>query len=115
MGEHAAVTARAWGIARETQDESTPTQLARLRLAFGVDGPNPTMTAGNSTPLMDGAAVVLLASEEWVRERGLEPLAYLTAYQTAAVDFVGAGVAGGEDGLPVAPAHAVPRAILERT
>lgn len=71
------------------------------------------MTAGNSTPLTDGAATVLLASEEWARERGLEPLAYLTAYETAAVDFVGGDVAGGEDGLLMAPAYAVPR-MLER-
>ncbi len=71
------------------------------------------MTAGNSTPLTDGAAVVLLASEDWAEARGLEPLAYLTAYETAAVDFVAGDVAGGEDGLLMAPAHAVPR-MLER-
>ncbi|MEV6024572.1 acetyl-CoA C-acetyltransferase [Streptomyces sp. NPDC052036] len=150
MGEHAAVTARAWGITREAQDElaatshrrlaaaydrgllrelvvpfrgldrdqnlrpdSAPEKLARLKPVFGTDGPEPTMTAGNSTPLTDGAAVVLLASEEWARARGLEPLAYLTAYETAAVDFVGGDVAGGEDGLLMAPAYAVPR-MLER-
>jgi acetyl-CoA C-acetyltransferase len=151
MGEHAAVTARTWGITREAQDElaaashqrlaaayergfladlvvpfrglerdqnlrpdSTPGKLARLKPVFGTDGPGPTMTAGNSTPLTDGAAVVLLASEEWARKRGLEPLAYLTAYETAAVDFVRGDVAGGEDGLLMAPAYAVPR-MLERT
>ncbi|MGW6519957.1 acetyl-CoA C-acetyltransferase [Streptomyces sp. NPDC054962] len=151
MGEHAAVTARAWGVEREAQDElaatshqrlaaayergffgdlvvpfrdlardqnlrpdSTVEKLASLKPVFGTDGPNPTMTAGNSTPLTDGAAVVLLASEEWAEARGLEPLAYLTAYETAAVDFVRGDVAGGEDGLLMAPAYAVPR-MLERT
>ncbi|MBT2409772.1 acetyl-CoA C-acetyltransferase [Streptomyces sp. ISL-12] len=151
MGEHAAVTARAWGITRGAQDElaatshqrlaaayergffddlvvpfrglsrdqnlrpdSTPERLAALKPVFGTDGPAPTMTAGNSTPLTDGAATVLLASEEWAAERGLEPLAYLTAYETAAVDFVAGDVAGGEDGLLMAPAYAVPR-MLERT
>ncbi|MFI1922626.1 MULTISPECIES: acetyl-CoA C-acetyltransferase [unclassified Streptomyces] len=151
MGEHAAVTARAWGVEREAQDElaatshqrlaaayergffgdlvvpfrdlardqnlrpdSTVEKLATLKPVFGTDGPAPTMTAGNSTPLTDGAAVVLLASEEWAEARGLEPLAYLTAYETAAVDFVRGDVAGGEDGLLMAPAYAVPR-MLERT
>ncbi|MGV9984516.1 acetyl-CoA C-acetyltransferase [Streptomyces olivaceus] len=150
MGEHAAVTARAWGIAREDQDAlaatshrrlaaayerglfqdlvvpfrdlardqnlrpgSTVEKLATLKPVFGLDAPGPTMTAGNSTPLTDGAATVLLASEEWAEARGLEPLAYLTAYETAAVDFVGGDVAGGEDGLLMAPAYAVPR-MLER-
>ncbi|MFF1452622.1 acetyl-CoA C-acetyltransferase [Streptomyces sp. NPDC058274] len=151
MGEHAAVTARAWGVTREAQDDlaatshqrlaaayergffqdlvvpfrgldrdqnlrpgSTAAQLAALKPVFGIDGPNPTMTAGNSTPLTDGAAVVLLASDEWAAARGLTPQAYLTAYETAAVDFVEGDVAGGADGLLMAPAHAVPR-MLERT
>ncbi|MFG3082788.1 acetyl-CoA C-acetyltransferase [Streptomyces sp. NB004] len=150
MGEHAAVTARVWGVAREAQDElaatshqrlaaayerglfrdlvvpfrglardqnlrpgSTVEKLAALKPVFGLDAPEPTMTAGNSTPLTDGAATVLLASEEWASARGLEPLAYLTAYETAAVDFVGGDAAGGEDGLLMAPAYAVPR-MLER-
>ncbi|MFF7368379.1 acetyl-CoA C-acetyltransferase [Streptomyces tricolor] len=151
MGEHAAVTARAWGISRRAQDElaatshqrlaaaydrgffrdlvvpfrglerdqnlrpdSTPENLAALKPVFGLDHPNPTMTAGNSTPLTDGAALVLLASEEWAKARGLAPLAYLTACETAAVDFVHGDVADGEDGLLMAPAYAVPR-LLERT
>jgi acetyl-CoA C-acetyltransferase len=150
MGEHAAVTARAWGVSRQAQDalaaashrrlaaayergffedlvvpflglardqnlrpDSTPDKLAALAPVFGLDGPEPTMTAGNSTPLTDGAATVLLASEEWAEARGLEPLAYLTAYETAAVDFPHGDVADGEDGLLMAPAHAVPR-MLER-
>ncbi|MGX1909867.1 acetyl-CoA C-acetyltransferase [Streptomyces phaeochromogenes] len=159
MGEHAAVTARVWGVTREAQDElaaashqrlaaayergffedlvvpfrglardqnlrpgSTVGKLASLKPVFGLkdpsnsdspDSPGPTMTAGNSTPLTDGAALVLLASEEWASVRGLTPLAYLTAYETAAVDFVNGDVAGGEDGLLMAPAYAVPR-MLER-
>jgi acetyl-CoA C-acetyltransferase len=62
------------------------------------------MTAGNSTPLTDGASVVLLASEEWAQAKGLEPLAYFTEYDTAAVDYVHGG-----EGLLMAPAYAVPR------
>ncbi|MEW1614822.1 MULTISPECIES: acetyl-CoA C-acetyltransferase [unclassified Streptomyces] len=88
---------------------STPDQLATLKPVFGTDHPETaTMTAGNSTPLTDGAATVLLASEEWAYERGLEPLAYLTLHETAAVDYV-----DGDDGLLMAPAYAVPR-LLER-
>ena len=139
MGEHAAITAKEWGITRQAQDElaaashqrlaaaydrgffdplvtpyrgldrdqnlrpdSTAEKLARLKPVYG--GPDGTMTAGNSTPLTDGAAVVLLASDEWAAARGLTPLAYLTAYETAAVDFV-----SGHEGLLMAPAYAVPR------
>ncbi|MBT2379501.1 acetyl-CoA C-acetyltransferase [Streptomyces sp. ISL-111] len=88
---------------------STPGQLAKLKPVFGTDDPaTATMTAGNSTPLTDGAATVLLASEGWAREHGFEPLAYLTLYETAAVDYV-----DGDDGLLMAPAYAVPR-LLER-
>jgi acetyl-CoA C-acetyltransferase len=65
------------------------------------------MTAGNSTPLTDGAATVLLASEEWARERGLPVLAYIGASRTAAVDFVHGDP--GQDGLLMAPVYAVPR------
>jgi acetyl-CoA C-acetyltransferase len=66
------------------------------------------MTAGNSTPLTDGASLVLLASEQWAQERELPVLAYLTGAQTAAVDFV-----GGRDGLLMAPAYAMPT-LLDR-
>ncbi|GAA2951853.1 acetyl-CoA C-acetyltransferase [Kitasatospora cinereorecta] len=145
MGEHAAVTARKWGVARADQDllaatshqrlaaayergflddlvvpylgldrdqnlrpGSTVEKLATLKPVFGAGHPDATMTAGNSTPLTDGAATVLLASEEWARTHGLEPLAYLSLYETAAVDYV-----DGEAGLLMAPAYAVPR-MLER-
>ncbi|SHN21522.1 acetyl-CoA C-acetyltransferase [Actinacidiphila paucisporea] len=92
------------GLTRDQnlRPDSTADALARLRPVYG--GPDGTMTAGNSTPLSDGAAVVLLGSEEWAAARGLEPLAYLTAYETAAVDYV-----SGEEGLLMAPAYAVPR------
>jgi acetyl-CoA C-acetyltransferase len=93
---------RGLGRDQNLRPDSTPEKLARLRPVYG--GPEGTMTAGNSTPLSDGAAVVLLASEEWAAARGLEPLAYLTAYETAAVDF-----ASGAEGLLMAPAYAVPR------
>ena len=62
------------------------------------------MTAGNSTPLSDGASAVLLAGEEWARERGLQPQAYLVDAQTAGVDYV-----HKREGLLMAPAYAVPR------
>ena len=67
-----------------------------------------TLTAGNSTPLTDGASVVLLASEEWARERGLPIKAYFVDGQNAAVDFV-----KGQEGLLMAPAYAVPQ-LLQR-
>src|SRR5918997_3311996 len=62
------------------------------------------MTAGNSTPLTDGASAVLLASDEWAEEHGLTPLAYFVDSEVAAVDFV-----NGHEGLLMAPAYAVPR------
>ena len=85
-------------------------KLASLRTAFDPS-PAGTLTAGNSSPLTDGAACVLLASEEWARSRGLEPLAYFTYAETAAVDFV--GMAGAKEGMLMAPAYAVPR-MLDR-
>jgi acetyl-CoA C-acetyltransferase len=77
-------------------------KLAKLKPVFG--GEDGTMTAGNSTPLSDGAALVLLASEEWAEQRGLPVLAHLTHAQTAAVDYVNGG-----EGLLMAPAFAMPR------
>jgi acetyl-CoA C-acetyltransferase len=81
--------------------------LARLRPVFGKDGAA-TMTAGNSTPLTDGAATVLLSTDEWAKERRLPVLAHLVDAETAAVDYVHGG-----EGLLMAPAYAVPR-LLER-
>src|SRR5438309_1721935 len=66
--------------------DSSVEKLAKLRPVFG--GPEGTMTAGNSTPLSDGASAVLLASEEWAAARGIPVQAYITEAQTAAVDYV---------------------------
>ena len=66
------------------------------------------MTAGNSTPLTDGAAAVLLASEEWAESKGLPVQAYLTAGRTSAVDFV------SDEGLLMAPTVAVAE-MLQKT
>lgn len=76
-------------------------KLAKLKPVFDRS-PAGTMTAGNSTPLTDGAAAVLLASESWAQQRGLPVQAYLTYAKTAAVDFV------KDEGLLMAPAYAVP-------
>ena len=140
MGEHAAITAKVWDVAREDQDvlaaashhnlaaaydrgffddlvtpylgltrdqnlrpDSSVEKLARLKPVFGR-GDGATMTAGNSTPLTDGASAVLLASEEWAAAHNLPVQAYLTFTETAAVDYV-----HGAEGLLMAPAYAVPR------
>lgn len=145
MGEHAAVTTRAWRISRQAQDEwalashrrlaaayergffddlVTPylgltrdenlrpdtslDKLATLPPVFDTETPEATLTAGNSSPLTDGAAVVLLASEEWAARHRLPVQAWLVDAETAAVDFV-----DGEEGLLMAPAYAVPR-LLDR-
>jgi acetyl-CoA C-acetyltransferase len=81
-------------------------KLARLEPVFG--GPEGTMTAGNSTPLSDGASAVALGSEEWAAARQLEPQAFFVDAETAAVDHV-----HKREGLLMAPAYAVPR-LLER-
>ncbi len=85
-------------------------KLAGLRTAFDRS-PAGTLTAGNSSPLTDGAACVLLASEAWCRKRNHEPLAYLAHSESAAVDFV--GMEGPKEGMLMAPAYAVPR-MLDR-
>jgi acetyl-CoA C-acetyltransferase len=97
------------GLERDNnlRPDSSVEKLAKLKPVFGR-GEAATMTAGNSTPLTDGASVVLLASEEWAAERGLPVLAYFTAYETAAVDYV-----HGAEGLLMAPAYAVAR-MLQR-
>jgi acetyl-CoA C-acetyltransferase len=87
--------------------DSSVEKLGTLKPVFGK-GEAATMTAGNSTPLTDGASVVLLASEDWAVEHGHEPLAFLRASETAAVDYV-----HGNEGLLMAPAYAVPR-MLQR-
>ncbi len=96
------------GVFRDNniRPEITMERLAGLKTAFDKSERG-TLTAGNSTPLTDGAAAVLLASEDWARRRGLPILAYLSHAQTSANDFV-----AGE-GLLMAPTIAVSR-LLDR-
>jgi acetyl-CoA C-acetyltransferase len=146
MGDHQAITTKAWNVTREAQDElalashrnlaaayernffddlitpfagvsrdtnlradSTLEKLASLKPAFGKNlGAAATMTAGNSTPLTDGASAVLLGSEEYAREHDLPMLANFVDFEAAAVDFV-----HGAEGLLMAPTYAVAR-ILKR-
>ncbi|WJM98103.1 acetyl-CoA C-acetyltransferase [Pseudomonas defluvii] len=77
--------------------------LAALKPVFDRSSQG-SLTAGNSTPLTDGASVVLLGSEAWAQERGLPVMAWLVDGESAAVDFV-----RGQEGLLMAPAYAVPR------
>src|SRR3954469_5971946 len=90
--------------------DSSVEKLATLKPVFDRS-PAGTLTAGNSTPLTDGASCVLLASEDWARARGLPVQAYLTHSALAAVDF--AGIAGPAEGLLMAPTYAVPE-MLDR-
>ncbi len=97
------------GLTRDQnlRPDSSMAALAKLKPVFGSD-PDATMTAGNSTPLTDGASAVLLGSDDWASERGLPVLAHVVDAQTAAVDYV-----HGDEGLLMAPAYAVP-ALLDR-
>ncbi|MBO0866570.1 MAG: acetyl-CoA C-acetyltransferase [Mycobacterium sp.] len=79
-------------------------KMAKLKPVFGVKSGDATMTAGNSTPLSDGASVALLATEDWASEHSLTPLAYFVDAETAAVDYV-----NGPDGLLMSPTYAIPR------
>src|SRR6185312_3941472 len=80
--------------------DTSPEKLAKLRPSFAADG---TITAGNSTPLTDGASAVLLASEEWAAKHNLPVLAHLRYGKAWAVDY-----ATGKEGLLMAPAYSVP-------
>jgi acetyl-CoA C-acetyltransferase len=93
------------GVERDNnlRPDSSVEKLATLKPVFGR-GAAATMTAGNSTPLSDGASAALLSSDEWAAERGLPVLAHLVDAETAAVDYV-----NGHEGLLMAPAYAVPR------
>ena len=97
------------GLERDNilRPDTSAEALARLGPAFDRDSGQGTLTAGNSSTLTDGASAVLLASDAWAQQYNLPVLAYVTAVETAAVDFVG----GGEppEGLLLAPAYAVPR------
>jgi len=104
------------GLSRDDnlRPDSSVEKLAKLKPAFGKrdaesHGTEATMTAGNSTPLTDGASAVLLASEEWAAEHKLPVRAYLVDSETAAVDFVHGHDGRTPDGLLMAPAYAVPR------
>ena len=92
------------GLARDNnlRADLTLEKLAGLKPVFDRDAG--TLTAGNSTPLTDGASAVLLASEAWAAAHGLPVLAYLTWSETAAVDYF-----DKKEGLLMAPAYAVPR------
>jgi acetyl-CoA C-acetyltransferase len=79
--------------------DTSPEKLAKLKPSFAADG---TLTAGNSTPLTDGASAVLLATPEWAAQRNLPVLAFLRFGKVWAVDF-----AGGKEGLLMAPTYAV--------
>ena len=100
------------GLANDNNVRSD-TSLAKLAALKTVYDRSPagTLTAGNSTPLTDGASCVLLASEHWARTRGLTVQAFVTHSAVAAVDY--AGLAGPREGLLMAPTYAVP-AMLDR-
>ncbi len=93
------------GLSRDNnlRPDLTLEQLSKLKPVFERGGQG-TLTAGNSTPLTDGASLVLLGSEQWAEQQGLPVLAYLVDGETAAVDFV-----KGQEGLLMAPVYAVPR------
>ncbi len=93
------------GVSRDNilRADTSLEKLATLKPAFDKTSGRGTLTAANSTPLTDGAAAVLLASDEWAAAHGHAPLAYLRDVQSAAVDFV-----HGE-GLLMAPTVAVPQ------
>ena len=95
------------GLSRDSnlRADTSMEKLAKLKPVFGrALGDEATMTAGNSTPLTDGASVVLLGSEDYAREHDLPMLANIVDAEAGAVDFV-----HGRDGLLMAPAFAVPR------
>ncbi|HCL52265.1 MAG TPA: acetyl-CoA C-acetyltransferase, partial [Pseudomonas sp.] len=94
-----------WSLTRDNnlRPDLTREQLAKLKPAFDRSDEG-TLTAGNSTPLTDGASLVLLGTQEWADQHGLPVLAYLVDGETAAVDFV-----DGREGLLMAPVYAVPR------
>ena len=94
------------GVERDGIMRDTPLQkLAKLKPAY--DSVNGTLTAANSTTLTDGAAAVLMGSEEWAQRNNLPVQAYLTTSEVAAVDFYSQGEQS--EGLLMAPAYAVPR------
>jgi acetyl-CoA C-acetyltransferase len=89
------------------RSDTTLEKLAKLKPVFDTSGAG-TLTAGNSTPMTDGASAVLLASEPYARERNLPVLAYLSYGAVAAVDYI-----DKKEGLLMAPAYAVPRMLSD--
>jgi len=102
-GFHADLVVPFMGLERDNnvRADTSVEKLAKLRTVFD-SSPTGTLTAGNSTPLTDGAAAVLLASESWAQARGLPVKALLTYGKSWAVDF-----ASGHEGLLMAPVYAV--------
>ena len=97
-------------VDNNVRSDTSLAKLAALKTVYDRSDAG-TLTAGNSTPLTDGASCVLLASEAWAKERGVPVLAWLTHSAVAAVDY--AGLAGPPEGLLMAPTYAVP-AMLDR-
>ena len=97
------------GVAQDNniRSDTTLEKLSKLKPVFDTSGAG-TLTAGNSTPMTDGASAVLLASETWARERDLPVLAYLSYGAVAAVDYI-----DKKEGLLMAPAYAVPRMLSD--
>jgi acetyl-CoA C-acetyltransferase len=97
------------GVTRDNniRNDTTLEKLAKLKPVFDTSGAG-TLTAGNSTPMTDGASAVLLASETWARGRDLPVLAYLSYGKVAAVDYI-----DKKEGLLMAPAYAVPRMLSD--
>src|SRR5277367_686093 len=93
------------GLAQDNniRSDTSLEKLAKLRPVFDLSGAG-TLTAGNSTPMTDGASAVLLGSEAWARQRNLPVLAFLSYGKVAAVDYI-----DKKEGLLMAPAYAVPR------
>jgi len=92
------------GVDRDTgpRESSNLESLASLRPVFDDEG---TLSAGNSSPVTDGASALLLMSEELARAEGLEPLAYIRAMAYGAIPV--------EEGLLMAPAEVVPRLLTK--
>ncbi len=111
-GFHADLVVPFAGLAfdNNVRADTSPQKLAALKPVYDRS-PTGTLTAGNSTPLTDGASCVLLASEPWARSRNLPIQAYLTESAVAAVDY--AAMTGPREGLLMAPTYAVPE-MLDR-
>jgi acetyl-CoA C-acetyltransferase len=97
------------GLAQDNniRSDTSLEKLAKLRPSFDSSSAG-TLTAGNSTPMTDGASAVLLCTEAWARERNLPVLAFLSYGKVAAVDYV-----EKKEGLLMAPAYAVPRMLAD--